>query len=275
MADCRFTFSGFAVDETVDPFGVWEATAPAGKAPSPEGLVWRAELPDAAVGLDAVLARTEALRRGEGYLSQADVELQTMLKGIKPLAAQDFGSAAAYDFAVPPTEDFHPQKQALRDMLSGLAGLDAPHMSGAVAFGPADVLPAEAERRSFQEAYRRWLAFVEQVKQLTSLSSRVETSIAGELVGLTCVDWTGDFETLWLPGTATDRWEVHRRNVNLVLASRLALLRVISIVTTGAGSLIAKAIALPPGAQVLLIPAAVRFIFDVVKVLYDWDKGQV
>ena len=57
--------------------------------------------------------------------------------------------------------------------------------------------------------------------------------------------------------------------MNLVLASRIALLRVVSVITTGAAGLIFKAVALPPGGQVLLHPRRRRFILDVMAVLRE------
>ncbi len=258
MADYQFTFSGLTVTEVPDPFGVWEAPSEA-RVPAAPGLTWRAELPDAATGLEAVYGRLATLERGEVYLAQAEAELRAALETIAPAAP----GAAAYSFSIPPEEHFHPQKQALRDTLSGFAALEAPQMTSAMAFGLADVFAGEQERQGFQDAYRRWLAFVEQVQQLTSFSSTTETLIAGERIGLTRVSWDGDFETFWVPGLPALSRETHRQNVNLVLASRMALLRLISVVAIGAGGLIAKAIALPPGGQVLLIPAAVRFISDV------------
>jgi len=246
MADSRFTYSGFTAAEGADPFGVWEAPAPDAKAVSVAGLTWRAELPDVDSGLDAILAHTKALERGEEYLMQADAELRAALETVMPAPVDHITATASYAFSVPLAENFHPQKQALRDTLSGFATLSTPQLAGAVAFGAPDVFAEEKERKGFQEAYRRWLAFVEQVKQLTSSSSNAETIIAGERIGLTRVDWDGDFETFWIPGLSALSREVHRQNVNLVLASRIALLRAASVIATGAGGLIFKAVVLPP-----------------------------
>ncbi len=267
MADYRFTFSGFAAAAGADPFGVWEASD--AQVAGAAGLTWRAELPDAPSGLDAIHARAQTLQRGDEYLTRADAELRATLASVSATA-----ETAAYAFAIPAAENFHPQKQALRDTLSGFATLEAPQLAGAVAFGAVEVFPEEKERKGFQDAYRRWLAFVEQVKQLTSFSANAETVIGGECIGLTRVDWNGDFETFWMPGLTASAREAHRQNVNLVLASRIALLRVASVVATGAGGLIVKAIALPPGAQVLLFPAAARFIFDVMDAFREWEATQ-
>jgi hypothetical protein len=269
--DARFTFSGFAVSGEPDPFGVWEAPAPCDKSPEGDGLTWRVTLPDAEVALDVVYARADVLRRGEDDLAQAADELNAMLAGVASATGAERGlsGAVSYAFSVPAAEDFHPQKEALRKTLAGLAALETSPLTGAVAFNAVDTFADEMEHKGFQEAHRRWLAFVEQVQQMTAHYARVETVIAGAPVGLTRVGWGGDFETFWVPGMPALSRETHRETVNLALASRIALLRVVSIITTSAAGLILKAVALPPGGQVLLIPAARRFILDVMAVLRE------
>lgn len=269
--DARFTFSGFAVGGELDPFGVWEAPAQRDKSSGGDGLTWRVALPDAEVALDVVYARANILRRGEDDLAQAEDELNAMLAGVAPAADAKRGLAGAvsYAFSVPAAEDFHPQKEALRTALAGLAAVETSPLTGAVAFSAVDTFADEKEHKGFQEAHRRWLAFVDQVQQMTAHYARVETIIAGAPAGLTQVGWSGDFETFWVPGVPVLSREAHRETVNLALASRIALLRVVSVITTGAAGLILKAVALPPGGQVLLIPAARRFILDVMAVLRE------
>lgn len=271
ILDERFTFSGFAVSGEPDPFGVWEAPALRAESPGEEGMTWRVELPDVESALDAVHTRAEALQFGKDALAQAEVELNAMLESVAPATDAEHGltGAVSYAFNVPAAEDFHPQKEALRRTLAGLAAVGSSPLTGAVAFSAVDTFADEKERKGFQDAYRRWLAFVEQVQQMTAHYARVETVIAGAPVGLTRVGWSGDFETFWSPGMPALSRETHRETVNLALASRIALLRIVSVVTTGAAGLILKAVALPPGGQVLLIPAARRFILDVMAVLRE------
>jgi hypothetical protein len=269
--DARFTFSGFAVSGEPDPFGVWEAPTQRDKSPEGDGMTWRVALPDATSALDVVHARTDALRRGESDLVRAEVELNAMLAGVAPArdAERGLAGAVSYAFSVPMAEDFHPQKDVLRKTLAGLAAVETSSVTGAVTFSAVDTFAGEKEHKGFQEAHQRWLAFVEQVEQMTAHYARVETAIAGAQVGLTRVGWAGDFETFWVPGMPALSREAHRETVNLALASRIALLRVVSVITTGAAGLILKAVALPPGGQVLLIPAARRFILDVMAVLRE------
>jgi len=271
VRDARFTFSGFAGSGEPDPFGVWETPAQRDISPGEEGLVWRVALPDAASALDVVHARADALRRGEDDLARAEDELNALLAGVAPARDAERGltGAVSYAFSVPAAEEFHPQKEMLRKTLAGLAAVETSPLTGAVAFSAVDAFADEKERKGFQEARQRWLAFVEQVQQMVAHYARVETTIAGAPVGLTRVRWAGDFETFWVPGMPALSREVHHETVNLALASRIALLRVVSVITTGAAGLILKAVALPPGGQVLLIPAARRFILDVMTVLRE------
>lgn len=271
MPDSRFTFSGFTEGGEPDPFGVWEAPTRRAESSADEGLTWRVELPDAGSALDVVQARAETLHIGKDALTQAEVELNAMLASVAPATDTERGltGAVSYAFSVPAAEDFHPQKEALRRTLAGLAAVEPSPLTGAVAFSVVETFADEKEQKGFQEAHRRWLAFVEQVQQMTAQYARVETIIAGAPVALTRVGWAGDFETFWIPGMPALSRETHRGTVNLALASRIALLRVVSVITTGAAGLILKAVALPPGGQVLLIPAARRFILDVMAVLRE------
>jgi len=241
LCDARFVLSGATA--VVDPFGVWETPAPAAATGRATRLTWRVELLDAESGSRAISARAKALERGMDQLKQEDINL-------------------------------YAQSQALREALDNPATLESPQLSGAVAFGQPGTDAEEKERAGFQEDLKRWLSFVEQVKQMVSSPADVETVVAGQRIGLTCVDLDGDFKTFWLPGVSSLTREAHRQNVQLMLASRVALLRVISVITTGAGGLIAKALVLPPLAQAALIPELIRVIARVMDAVRAWETTQ-
>ncbi len=80
---------------------------------------------------------------------------------------------------------------------------------------------------------------------------------------ISTVDWTGDYETAWLDGATTLEMTLHLEAVRLALASRHALLRLISVVTSGAMTLTAKASV--PGEQVLLIPAVYNYVRSILR----------
>ena len=268
----RFTFSGFAEDGEQDPFGVWAVPASVKRADADAPLTWRVDVPDGDGGLAAILARAAVMRRGAVHLTRAEGELQAFMERMA-LSGEALRGDGAISFGTgdPVAEEFYAEKQALRDMLTGFATLEKQQLAGDVAFGGLDLFRKKDDREGFQASYRRWQAFVERVKQMVSQYARIETAIAGSPIGLTRVGWAGDFETRWIPGLPALSREAHRQAVNLALASRIALIRVVSVVTTGAAGLIVKAVALPPGGQVLLIPAARRFILDVMATLREWD----
>ena len=101
---------------------------------------------------------------------------------------------------------------------------------------------------------------VNRFRDIISRRGRVETRIGDNLVGLTKIDWTGDFETIWEGSASNLAQNVHVKAVHLTSSTRLAVLRILTIVGTGALSLTIKASI--PGGQFLLIPAVYKFIRD-------------
>jgi hypothetical protein len=112
-----------------------------------------------------------------------------------------------------------------------------------------------------RETMAQWRAFVDQVRRTVGHYAHVETEMGAVMIGSTAVGWTGDFTTTWAADVAPAAMRVHAQSVHLALASRIALMRVISVVTTGAAALALKAAV--PGGQVLLLPATWRFVRDV------------
>ena len=124
-----------------------------------------------------------------------------------------------------------------------------------------------------QESHQQWLAFVERVQQTVAHYARIETALAGRDVGQTAVGWTGDFTTTWQPNVTLEMMRTHRQSVHLALDSRIALIRIVSVVATGAAGLAVKAAI--PGGQVLLLPAVWKFVRDVLAELrQSWPKLQ-
>jgi hypothetical protein len=123
-----------------------------------------------------------------------------------------------------------------------------------------------------QDLYDQWNAFVEQIRQLVSHYARVETALAGQEIGLTTVGWTGDFETTWETHVTASGMRTHLQAVHVALDSRAAMIRLASVVATGAVGLAAKT-AVSGG--VLLLPAVWKFVRDVLKELRrSWPKIQ-
>jgi hypothetical protein len=250
MAAHSFTLSGVALPGDQDPLGIWSVSAEPAVSFSADKAVaaepaWRIELPDSAEDIEAILTdKGRALELTGENLARVDQELARLSPTVPSFA---------------PSEEFSVQKNAL------LAAVD--EVREPVSFG---LLP---EKVKDQESYRQWIDLVAQVRQIVAHYARIETTIAGSNVGLTTVSWGGDFATTWESGVTANDMDVHVRSVHLALASRIALLRLVSVIASGAAGLAAKAAI--PGGQVLLLPAAWRFVRDVLKELrQSWPQLQ-
>jgi hypothetical protein len=89
----------------------------------------------------------------------------------------------------------------------------------------------------------------------------VETQQDNLLIGRTVVGWSGDLDTLWLPGLAPERRDLHRRSLHQALGSRNILLHA-TVVTVRSAAKLAVLLATPGGA-VLAIPVAWKFVKEI------------
>ena len=250
--DTRFALSGASLPGADDLFGVWEvravpsqgeglafdASAPA----APAEPIWRVQLPASPEDAQAILdVQSLALQRSESDLWQAQQRLARVSEGV------------SFDVTARPEAE----------LWAALNAIEAP-----ASFGPS-----WREDSPQREIYRQWRAFLEQVRRLVSHYARIETEVGGMPVGHTAIDWTGDFDTLWETGLALPVMHLHHQAVHLALASRIALLRLLIVVGTGAARLALRLTV--PGAQVLLLPAVWKFVRDVLKELrQSWPQIQ-
>jgi hypothetical protein len=103
--------------------------------------------------------------------------------------------------------------------------------------------------------------FVQRIGDLVSHFARIETSVDARLVAVTAVGWTGDFDTTWQPGVTLTQMAQHRQNVQLALARRARLVRLMIVIGAGAAKIIIRLAT--PGAQLLVLPALWQFVQDV------------
>ena len=239
MAQHNFLVSGLTLPEGNDLFGVWQISSPAApgvsfdvSAPAPEPT-WRIALPASPQEAQSILSeQAHAIQRGEQALEQAQARL-----------AQVSQRGAGVSFAAPTAG---PEAE----LIARLGALESP-----VSFG---LFGGEDKEQQIRD---QWKSFLAQTSNMVSHYARVETDIAGALVGHTAVGWTGDFNTIWKPDITAQSMRLHRQSVHLALASRIALLRMVVVVGTGAANLAVKLSI--PGAQLLVLPAAWRFVQDV------------
>ena len=75
------------------------------------------------------------------------------------------------------------------------------------------------------------------------------------------------------PDVSEEAMRTHLQSVHLALSSRIALIRIVSVVATGAAGLAIKAAV--PGGQLLLLPAVWRFVRDALEELrQSWPHIQ-
>ncbi len=254
MAEYSFALSGVTLPGAEDLFGIWTAPTPAEisfdirAAEARDGPAWRVQLPAALADAQAILdAQNQTLQRSESDLFSAERRLaQVGLYG-----AEEAGVAFA---ALPAPE---------AELLATLSDIESPISFEAP--GP--------EERARQETSSQWRVFVEQVRRMVSHYARIETEMGGALIGQTAVGWTGDFDTVWGGDVSADSMGLHHQSVQLALGSRLALIRLLTIVGTGATKLALRLSV--PGAQLLALPAAWKFVRDVLEELRrSWPELQ-
>ena len=255
MTQYGFTLSGVGLPEGEDPLGLW--TVPpddvvsfaVGAAAPPEEPTWRIELPESLEQAQAILA---------GQIRASELANQDLANVNRDLT--HIGRTEAVSFS---TSD--PLLAQKSELLGALDAFQSPTSYGL--FSRKD----KKKESEDQQAHQQWLAFVERVQRTVANYARIETALAGRDVGHTAVGWTGNFETTWKPNVTIGMMRTHRQSVHLALGSRIALIRIVSVVATGATGLAIKAAI--PGGQVLLLPAIWKFVLDVLAELrQSWPK---
>ena len=245
MAETGFTLSGVTLPGANDLFGVWtvapktagvsfDANATLQAKSAPADPTWHIQLPESVEAAQAVLqAQRAAIQRGESALAQAEQRLARIGHA---------GDGVSFAALTGPEADLLVALNTLQPSVSfGLFGKEA--------------IGEQLENLD------QWRSFLNQVHDMVSHYARVETGVAGTCVGQTSVGWTGDFNTIWTPGVAPTSMRLHCQSVHLALASRLALIRMVAVVATGAAGL-ALTLSIP-GGQLLALPAVWKFVRDV------------
>lgn len=255
----KFTFAGIALPDAEDPLGIWrmasvapEAYAAPAAPESVEGLRWRIDLP--AEERDAQRALRRRLAAAKAREADLDKVARRMSELVVP-AAYALGPGANA-LAVP---SVGPAEASL------LAEVEKLYSAPMAYAGDRESLP----RRLLAEKANQLLL---QFRRLVQYYARIEITVGGRLVGLTVVDWSGDFQTTWQGDVGPAEMTLHLDGVRLALASRQALLRLVGVVTTGALSLAATASV--PGGQLLLLPAVYKYVRDVLAELAQYADSK-
>ncbi|PJF24751.1 MAG: hypothetical protein CUN53_16250, partial [Phototrophicales bacterium] len=103
--------------------------------------------------------------------------------------------------------------------------------------------------------------FSAMVRDLVGGATRVETAVAGRLIGATRIGLTGNLRTTLYAAQSAGDEEIaarHQRSVALMLMKRGALLRTAGIALSGAAGL--AALVGRPDGIIRAVPAALRYI---------------
>ena len=243
-----------APDETV--LGLW-AVAPAAEPvfdvsgePAVEPPTWRITLPATPDTAAASIAEAEAdLDAAERALDEALARLARFASG----APGDVTFEVGGEGETQPPADPEARLAAL---------LQTPVTPGDITFGLGDEVGS-----AWQEASRQFMGFLDRLRRLIANYAWVETYGGERRIGWTVVGWTGDTDT-WQPALSLPlEAELHQRALDLALRSRLTMIRLFVLAARGA-IILSRAIATPLG-PVLAVPAAWRFIQDVLAELHQ------
>jgi hypothetical protein len=204
---------------------------------------WRANLPADPRLASVHLAGGEAgLAAAERALARAEDRIAAVVR------AQTTGPAFDVSAGVPPAQ---PEAELLALVSEIQQG------GPAISFGVGEGLAG-----GWEEATRRFQAFVDRLVHVVAREAWVETRIEGQLLGQTAVGWTGDLDTVWGGSPGPAQLALHRRALALALASRQTLLRTFVVAARGAVTL--SVLLTAPGGALLALPAAWKFVDRVV-----------
>ncbi len=141
----------------------------------------------------------------------------------------------------------------------------------AVLRGPSDLFPGSAESNDDSStagedddggALHQVQLLLARVQDFVSHFARIETATGPQTWASTRVGWTGDLLTTWASGVSDEQRALHLQAVRTNLATRLALVRLVSLIVAGAAAL-AVQWALPGGA-LRALPTAWRLARELI-----------
>ncbi len=197
--------------------------------------LWRMSLPpqpQAAVDLLEQSERQLALT--QAALEQAPSRLERVLQALQAGGQVQFG--VTYEA---------PE----HDLMRWLETLEP----GSVGFAAESPSQTEVNRAASQ-----FSALMSSLLNQMSHLAWVETQFGGQLLARSIVGWDGDVHTLWKEKASLDDWLWHQHSLRLALASRFALLRMVTLVVQGAGKI--GVLMATPGGALLALAAMWQFM---------------
>jgi hypothetical protein len=253
-----------------DALGLWQVAASpesfasprvptnaaGGGSENPPPIVWSVSLPaDTADAQRSVQQQRHVLQTTHIAIAESGRFLENLSPSPEMVS---FGAAGIANMPDP--------EARLVESLAHLQGDEA-----AVSFGSGFLPGLPGLPADWRATVAGYQAFVQQTLQLMRPTLRVETKIEEVLLACTQVRLTGDFDTVWVEAEQVNpqsqqsrsKQQMHQQILSLTIQSRLAILRLLAQTSVGAAALAAR-FAIPGGAMVAL-PAAWRYIQDVVK----------
>lgn len=147
----------------------------------------------------------------------------------------------------------------LFDLLGGMI----PPLTG-VSFGISG-----KSRLDWEKVSREFEISLNRIKMMLTKFALVETSIQGKVIGRTVVGWSGKTETSWHPASETEQFHIHKRSLQVALASRYLLLNMLLVSAQSAAKL--STFLAVPGGAIMALPAVWKYISQILK---DLEKYQ-
>jgi hypothetical protein len=239
------------------PGGAVSFAAPGADVLEADVPVWRVslsgELRQAATDLEDSLAQVETSR---GALAAARTRLDSLVARRRSESDVSFAVASA-------GPDLPAPEQELLQQLSAIKGEDA-----AVSFGLLG-LPSRSGLEAAGEQFRGVMA---RLTQSLIYYALVETRLEARLMGRTAISWSADAKTLWQSSTPPEVFALHQRSLKLAVESRNSLLRM--FVLTAQAAVRLSVLVATPGGQLLALPAAWKFVNQVLAEIGQYRELQ-
>jgi hypothetical protein len=212
--------------------------------------LWRANYP-------AEPARTaEHLEQARAKLMAADAALAIAPPRLDSFVAGQ-RTGLAYSFSTSSNGSTRAEEELLL-LLSEIQGSQVASHFG-VDYGLTEI--GQQASALWREAIEAFQAFSGRLGQMMAQFAWVETRVAGQLMGMTRVTWTGDADTFFEERLTPGQMRLHRSTLDAALTSRQTLLRTSTLVISGAIKL--SVLLATPGGVVAAFPAMLRFINQV------------
>lgn len=246
-----------------DPLGLWDS-APQSvsfgigdaepNSPQPVEAIYRVNLP-----ADPAASKA-AFRSSESAVEQVNAALESVPARLDGLVAQTQSNRQKQESGV--SFDIQPLEPGPEsDLLSLLDDADRAGLTGSV---PGEVSFGLNEEISgaLGAAKTQFESLLAQIDRDILHFAWVETTIAGQLIAHTTVDWSGDAQTAWAEGIDGEQASLHQSTLKTVTQTRNLRLRLFVTVASGAAK-VASLMATPGGA-VLALPVVYKYVLQIV-----------